>query len=458
MLPFARFVTRFHGYRPPKYRNMTDRSWRERLGRGSALYHQMKSPLRLQLLSLIVEAPTRAWGVDELSRRSGHTKQDVVGCLTPMVDAGVLEAARASGGGWRLKPDDDELLAALSPVLEEHRDLIERFRRVRERYFGGMIGTDEKMKFIFEMMRTIARSDVTVLIRGETGTGKELVARAVHDLSVRGEGPFQDLSCATIQETLFESEMFGHERGAFTGAVGRKIGKMEAAHKGTLFLDEIGELSTANQVKLLRVLQTQTFSRVGGGEPIHSDFRLISATNRHLEDMVEQGQFREDLYYRINVFPIQLPSLRERPEDIPILAREFLSRFCERELGAPDAVTFADDALEALLAYDWPGNVRQLENAVTRMAITAPTHVLTGAQVLAAGLVPRRRNGEAPPATADIGAAVRPLRDVERAYIESVMQRMKGNMKRTAELLGISRVTLYNKVREYGIPRGGSED
>src|ERR687895_2277675 len=229
-----------------------------------------------------------------------------------------------------------------------------------------MIGRDEKMLIVFEWIRTAAKSDISVLILGATGSGKEVVARMIHELSRRSTNKFQALNCAALPDTLFESEIFGYEKGAFTGAHDRKPGRLELANEGTLFLDEIGDLSIVAQAKLLRVLEDRRFERLGGNKSIQVDFRLISATNRPLEQFVRDSRFREDLYYRVNAFAIRLPSLRERPADIPLLANRFLARYCATNGMPLDAKTFSPEAMTALQVYPWPGNIRELESTVSR--------------------------------------------------------------------------------------------
>ncbi len=244
-----------------------------------------------------------------------------------------------------------------------------------------MIGRDEKMLIVFEWIRTAAKSDISVLILGPTGSGKEVVARMIHELSRRSTAKFQAVNCAALPDTLFESEIFGYEKGAFTGAHDRKPGRLELANEGTLFLDEIGDLSIVAQAKLLRVLEERRFERLGGNKSIHVDFRLISATNRPLDLFVRDGRFREDLYYRVNAFAIRLPSLRERQVDIPVLANRFLARYCAAN-GLPlDAKSFAREALDLLIAYHWPGNIRELESTVSRAALSAPGRSIRGADI-----------------------------------------------------------------------------
>ncbi len=235
-----------------------------------------------------------------------------------------------------------------------------------------MIGRDEKMLIVFEWIRTAAKSDISVLILGPTGSGKEVVARMIHELSRRTDAKFQAVNCAALPDTLFESEIFGYEKGAFTGAHDRKPGRLELANDGTLFLDEIGDMSLIAQAKLLRVLEERRFERLGGHKSISVDFRLISATNRPLEQFVRDGRFREDLYYRVNAFAIRLPSLRERQVDIPVLAQRFLARYCAAQGMPLDSKAFSREALDLLVDYHWPGNIRELESTVSRAALSAP--------------------------------------------------------------------------------------
>jgi DNA-binding NtrC family response regulator len=295
------------------------------------------------------------------------------------------------------------------------------------------------------MVRKVARLDVPVLITGETGTGKELVARALHDLSRRSGAFFGDVNCATLTETLFESHVFGHARGAFTGAMRAHAGFVERCDGGTLFLDEIGELSPENQAKLLRVLQTRTYTRLGETTPRSSDFRLVSATNRELATMVREGRFREDLFYRLNVFPIRVPALRERLDDLPYLVEEIVARNAGRLGRAPKSPAFTAAALQRLRESAWPGNIRELENVVVRGMIAAG-----GARVDVPHLPPAAAQ-PSPPTPAPGARGLRSLADVEREHVMHVLEALGGNMTSAAEVLGVSRATLYRKMREYGV-------
>jgi len=425
--------------------------WQLKLSPSSPLYHQMRSPLRLHLLAIFVNEPTRVYDAASLSQKAGILVRDIIACLSPMILEEIIEEVPIPGGrGYRLRNGGEGgLLEQVDKILKDNSQIVERYSTVRDKYFSGVIGTDEKMKIVFEMIHTIARTDATVMIIGETGTGKELVANAIHELSPRSLKPFLAVNCATLPENLFESEMFGYEKGAFTGAYNRKIGRFEQANGGTLLLDEIGDLSLSNQVKLLRALQNKTIERLGGGQSIKIDVRLIAATNRSLDEMIRNGEFREDLYYRVNVFPILIPSLRERPSDIPVLATHFLQQHNQQNFGEPWAKQFQDAALYRLQAYHWPGNVRELENVVIRLALTAKSTEITASEV------DRMIDGFRSAAAQSELKSVR-LEDVEKQHIRRVLRANSWNIKKTAEALGISRVTLYKKMKEYDLQKDAS--
>jgi two-component system nitrogen regulation response regulator NtrX len=310
---------------------------------------------------------------------------------------------------------------------------------------SAIIGETPVMRMLREHIATAAPSSGRVLIHGENGSGKELVARAIHALSARREAPFVEVNCAAIPDELIESELFGHERGAFTGAVARRRGRFEQAHGGTLFLDEIGDMSVRTQAKVLRSLEEQAFERVGGKETIKVDVRVIAASNRDLPALIAQSRFREDLYYRLNVIPIDVPALRARKDDIPLLVEHFIAVFCH-ENGKP-VKRLDGEALAYFLTYDWPGNVRELRNMVERLVIMAP-HATIGPEDLPPPLRPK-----------DVGemtaAGPRSLRDArdsfERAFILAELRVHEWNMTRTAERLGIERSHLYRKLKAYGI-------
>jgi DNA-binding NtrC family response regulator len=309
--------------------------------------------------------------------------------------------------------------------------------------FYGIISQNNQMQEIFELVQTIADSWANVLIHGETGTGKELVARAVHEASGRHGKPFVTLDCTALARELLESELFGHERGAFTGAVDRHVGRFERANTGTLFLDEVANINLNVQAKLLRVLQTRTFERVGGSKPISVDVRIIAATNRPLETVVAEGTFREDLYHRLNVVQIDLPPLRERTEDVPLLAMEFLRRFARQN--GKDLRGFSDNAINVLCGYGWPGNVRELENVVLQAVVLAKSSIIDAPDL-------PRRITEAKPLLAVPSAALSDqLGEPEKQILVNALRQHGGNIKRTAETLQISRTTLYAKLKKYEI-------
>ncbi len=321
----------------------------------------------------------------------------------------------------------------------------------------GLVGSSDAMRRVLEQVRKVAATDATALVLGESGTGKELIARAIHDGSPRREKPFVSVSCAAIPEGLLESELFGHEKGAFTGAIKRKLGRFELAHEGTLFLDEVGELPPSVQVKLLRVLQERRFERVGGEETVEVDVRLVSATNRDLAEMVKEGRFREDLYYRLDVVAIRLPPLRERPGDVEELARHFLARAAPR-LGRP-VTGFTPDAIEVLRRHRWPGNVRELENVVEQALVFAE-----GALVTTAELPDALRR--APPAQAlpvrlpvptDDRGLTEVLEELEKQLILAAYEKARGVKAETARLLGIKPSALYYKLEKYGIVKAGEK-
>jgi formate hydrogenlyase transcriptional activator len=316
-----------------------------------------------------------------------------------------------------------------------------------DRRFEQIIGNSPALEAVLEQVERVAPTDSTVIIQGETGTGKELIAHAIHNLSARAGRPFVRLNCAAIPLDLLESELFGHEKGAFTGAIAQKIGRFELADKGTLFLDEIGDIPQALQPKLLRVLQEQEFERLGSTRTHQVDVRLVAATNRDLAEMVNRGQFRSDLYYRLNVFPVQLPPLRERPEDIPALVAHFVERF-GRRMGR-EINQIPPETLSALSAYQWPGNIRELQNLIERAVILSDDGVLpnplpaSGSSVIAV-------------ASTVTPSPVTTLKDSERTLILRTLERVGwviGGPKGAATKLGLKRTTLIHKMQKLGISR-----
>ncbi len=360
------------------------------------------------------------------------------------------------GGAWDYvsKPFQiDELLHTLDAALEQRRLQSENAylrAQLDERYsFQGIIGKSRAMKRLFELLETVAPTGSTILISGETGTGKEIVARAIHQNSPRRAQRFVALNCSAIPETLQEAELFGHVRGAFTGAVGNRQGRLEQAHKGTLFLDEVGTMSVALQMKLLRVLQEREFERVGDSHTTKVDVRVIAATNSDLAKMVAEGTFREDLYYRLNVIPVQLPALRERREDIPLLVQHFLEKYQASPSGS---TVVSQEAMRRLMAYSWPGNVRQLENAIERAsAFSGPR-----GQIDVGDLPPELHDSEPagqpwavglPADGVDLPAMIA---DLERDLIGRSLERTGGNRGQAARLLGLKRTTLVEKLKRLG--------
>ena len=310
--------------------------------------------------------------------------------------------------------------------------------------FAGMVGASPPMQQVYALVKQAAESDISVLIRGESGTGKELVARSFHFNSLRKKRPFLAINCAAIPEALIESELFGHEKGAFTGAGKQRIGIFERARGGTVFLDEIGDMHLALQAKLLRVLQEREIQRVGGSTPISVDVRLIAATNKNLEAAVKAGAFRQDLFYRVAVFPIVIPPLRERREDIPLLAKHFLKKHTSRADKSINGISTA--SLRLLLQYDWPGNVRELENAIERAVLLETTDVLQ-VNNLPPQLSPIVASGTDPAAP----AAVLPLAEVERQALVHALEVSTNNIAEAARALGLNRATLYRKLKKYSL-------
>jgi two-component system, NtrC family, response regulator AtoC len=350
----------------------------------------------------------------------------------------------------------DELLHVLDSALEQRRLRSENAylrAQLEERYrFEGIIGKSRAMTRLFQLLETVAATNSTVLITGETGTGKEVVSRAIHHNSPRRVHRFVALNCSAIPETLLEAELFGHVRGAFTGAVGNRQGRLEQAHRGTLFLDEVGTMSTSLQMKLLRVLQEREFERVGDSNTTKVDVRVIAATNSDLGKMVADGEFREDLFYRLNVIPVHLPALRDRKEDIPLLVQHFLEKYLPLAAGSGQArpLTVAQEAMRRMMAYQWPGNVRQLENAIERAVAFSGGRMQIDVEDLPAELqsaaaeVPVTSTVALPEEGMDLDAFIA---SIERELIERSLERTGGNKGQAARLLNLKRTTLVEKLK-----------
>ena len=367
--------------------------------------------------------------------------------LTVMIMTGyasvetAVQALKRGAYDYITKPvDPDELSHLVSNALE-HRRAKREVVRLRDNLqeilpSTGLIGTSPAMKKLTELIEVVAPTEATVLVTGESGTGKEVVARAIHGAGPRRFMPMVTIHCGALTETLLESELFGFEKGAFTGAQYRKKGKFEVADGGTVFLDEISDISLKTQTDLLRVLQEHEIVRVGGNQPIKVDFRCIAATNKNLEALVKAGTFRPDLYYRLHVFCIDLPPLRDRREDIPLLVSHFLQKFCTATSRPVPEVS--SEALSLLMAHEWPGNVRELENAVERALVVCRGQEIRASDFSFQFDVAELKNG-------------RTLDDVERVHIERILRETQHNLSRAARVLDIDRTTLYNKLRRYGM-------
>ncbi len=366
-----------------------------------------------------------------------------------------LNGLNLGADDYLTKPFINEELLAKVKVMLRIKDLHDELRRERKknilltqalekRYsFGNIIGKSERMQEIYELISDISFTDSTVLIQGESGTGKELIARAIHFNSPRKNKPFIVANCSAYSQNLLESELFGHERGAFTGAIRRKIGRFELAHGGTIFLDEIGEISPPTQILLLRVLQDHRFERVGGEETLEVDVRVIAATNKNLVEEMKKGTFREDLYYRLNVIPIFVPPLRERKDDIPLLASHFLKKFSQEK--KKNIFDFSPEVMEIFLAHSWPGNVRELENVIEHAVIIAKSDEIT-VKDLPQGILQKTSP------KSDKGELVS-LQDFEKELILKTLKEVNWNKHKAAKRLKINRSTLYGKMRRYGLSK-----
>ena len=395
-------------------------------------------------------------GMGVLERTKAMRTEVPVVMITAHGNEKIAVGAMKSGAeDYVPKPfDNEEMRLVVKKALErtrlvrEHRLLLDRIQR--EYGFGSLIGSGPAMRRVFDTISKVAETDLTVLIRGESGTGKELVAQALHHRSPRRDRPFIAVNCAAISKELVESELFGHEKGAFTGADAMRSGRFEAAEGGTIFLDEIGDMPLDTQAKVLRVLQERTLERVGGTKPIPIDVRVVAATHRDLEREVEEQTFREDLYYRLKVIEIDLPPLRDRIDDVPALAARFLEVLAER-LGR-EPMKMSSDALKKMMAHGWPGNVRELRNVVEKSAVLASGDTIEASEL---DLGRSRKGGDKPALPSEdvpfADAKKNAVEDFERAYLLRALRDNEGNISRTAESIGMVRQSLQQKIRELGL-------
>lgn len=398
---------------------------------------------RFDIILLDIKMPGMS-GLDLLAKIKQIDPHATVIMITAFASVSTaIQALKEGAYDYVTKPvDPDELTHLIHKALKD-KELLRENIKLRERIDDlirpdNLIGESPQMRKIYELINTVANADTTVLIYGESGTGKELVAKAIHINSPRKYFPMITVNCGALPETLLESELFGHERGAFTGAQYKRKGKFEIADNGTVFLDEIGLVSAKTQIDLLRVIETKHFTRVGGNDLIPSNFRVICATNEPLDQLVKEGRFREDLYYRLNVFSITIPPLRDRREDIPLLADHFLKKYAE---GMNKSIrNISKDAMEFLVNYDWPGNVRELENAIERAVVIRRSGDIK-AEDLPFNIHDRKHDVE------------EDLESMEKKHIIKMLEKYSYNISKVAKVLGIDRVTLYNKMSKYNIER-----
>jgi DNA-binding NtrC family response regulator len=382
----------------------------------------------------------------ELQHRIKQIDQNIVTIIITAYAAvdTAIQALKDGAFDYVTKPIDPDDLSRLIRNAVEKRRLVTENLQLRQQIAellppDEVVGESPAMKKVMEMVNTVAKTDSTVMILGESGTGKELIARAIHSRSSRRYFPIITINCGAYPEGLLESELFGHEKGSFTGAMYRRMGKLEMADKGTLFLDEIGNISEKMQMDLLRVIETKKFTRLGGDKTIDVDFRVISATNKDLEKAIKEGSFREDLYYRLNVFSIVLPPLRERRTDIPLISKYFLTKYAQSM--NKNVIDFSPQALEMIGEYDWPGNIREVRNVVERAMVVAK-----GNQIQVEDLSFAFPSQSAPIASES-------LEDVEKRHIEKILNQTRGNIAQAAEILKLSRLTIYNKIEKYHLKR-----
>lgn len=411
-----------------------------------------RHPYSLVLLDLMMPGRDGASLLGEI--RTRWPEVDVIMVTGHGSIRGAVEAMRSGASDYLTKPFAPEELSLAMQRVFDRRRLLEEIRQLRdqlaERYrFANMVSRNPRMREVFRLVASLANTDVTVLVTGESGTGKELVARALHEQGRRRNGPFVPINCAAIPESLLESELFGYEKGAFTGASGERAGKIEVAHGGTLFLDEVESIPLAMQTKLLRVLEERTIERLGSNEKVPVDMRVVAASNENLLDCVAAGRMREDFYYRIAVVPIELPPLRERAEDIPLLVTEYLPRHpLAREKGISRV---SEEAMATLTAYHWPGNIRELWNVLERAIVTAEGDCLERVQIDPARSAAQLHPNLNWPWQDSLRAF---QRAAEHAYLTEALRRFSGNVTRAARHAGIDQATFHRKMRDLGIDAG----
>jgi len=423
-----------------------DEGWRVDVANGAAQAQKLVATNAYDIALIDIKMP-KVDGLELQTRLAAACPDMAIIMMTAFesVDTAV-RALKAGAFDYIVKPFDPDELTHLFQRVQEQRHLRSENARLKQSLdsvapVGEIVGSSPPMQAVLDTVATVAPSEATVLVQGESGTGKELLARAIHAASPRRYGPLVSVHCGALAEGLLESELFGHERGAFTGAVAAHKGKFEQADGGTIFLDEIGDITPRMQVDLLRVLEEKTVTRVGGKTAIPVDFRVVAATNQDLAAKVKDGTFREELYYRLNVVNIRLPPLRERTDDILLLAQHFLQRF-GKSMNRRD-LRFDADALAALTAYSWPGNVRELQNAVERAVVLGKPPVIGRADLPA--------HVHAGPASSR--PAVGSLADVEREHVSRVLEETGWNISRAAAILGVDRGTLYHKIERHGLQR-----
>lgn len=388
-------------------------------------------------------------GMEILSKLHEDTPETPVIIITGYASLeSAVEAMKRGAFDYLAKPfSPNALRVIIKKALESRKILLENLYLRKEleakSEFDMVVGKSKAMERVLEVIRRVSPTDSTVLISGESGTGKELMAREIHKYSLRRNGPFVAVDCGALVETLFESELFGHVKGSFTGAHETKHGRFEVAHGGTIFFDEISNISLDIQVNLLRVIQEREVTRIGSSKPIKIDVRILAATNENLTDAVREGSFREDLFYRLSVVPVHLPSLRERKEDIPLLVEHFLQKYNKR--AKKNIASMSDQVLKALMGYDWPGNIRELENTIERAVVLSKKEEIKIDDLVYHGIRGRSELWNS------FGDKIKTLEEVEKEYIKSVLKNHKGKRSAIAKALGIDRKTLWNKLKKYNL-------